>query len=285
MPIVWDDIHIFQTAVRTGGYGSAGRKLGVDRTTIGRRFARLETAIGQPLWELSASGSRPTSAGLAILRAAETMERAMVRLASDIAAPGVALAGPVRLAGTAGLANLMMPGLGPFLDQHPDVSIEIVSDSEAIAAVHKRMADIGIAIARGKPRDLAGEKVRRFQQRLYASKVGRPDREIGWSHATMLANPHGWARLNMPSCGAAVEVDGMEAMRNAVRAGLGRAWLWEALGEGDATIQSLPDALPPLATADIWIVRRADIAADPVVTALCAALTSLLDAYGSQQGS
>lgn len=281
MPVSWDDIHVFQTAVRTGGYSSAGRKLGMDRTTIGRRFARLEREIGQPLWEQSKAGYRPTSAGLAVLRAAEAMERAMVRLGSDLAAPGVALAGPVRLAGTAGLASLIMPGLASFLDGHPGVSVELVSGSEAIAAVHKRMADIGIAIARSKPRDLTGQKIRRFDQRLYVSRVGASDRRIGWSHATMLANPHGWARLNAPPDGAAVEVEGMDALRNAVRAGLGCAWLWDALGGGDTAVQALPDLAPPVAAADIWIVLRDDIAADPVVAALRDALIGLLQAYPS----
>lgn len=269
MTIEWDDVRVFQSAVRAGDYSTAARKLDMDRTTVGRRFARLERATGRSLWEQTSTGYRPTVAGRAVLRAAAAMERAMARLDHELAPDGDRIAGPVRIAGTAGLAGLLLPALTPFLERHPGVSIELVGARDAIAAVNQRQADIGFAVARAKPRDLDGCRVARFAQARYVRTAGNPARAIVWGHAMMLANPQPWARLNQSIDGRQeVEVDGLGAMHDAVRAGLGSAWLWSALGDRDPALERLADVAPAAAGADLWVVHRGDLAIEPAVAAL-----------------
>ncbi|MFD2499294.1 hypothetical protein ACFSTI_11230 [Rhizorhabdus histidinilytica] len=66
-----------------------------------------------------------------------------------------------------------------------------------------------------------------------------------WGHAMMLANPQPWARLNAKDeAGRCVEVDGIAALHDAVRAGLGRAWLWERLAARDPALERLPGTAP-----------------------------------------
>lgn len=279
MSIEWDDVRIFQTAVRAGDYSTAARKLGIDRTTVGRRFARLERAAGQSLWEQAASGYRPTQAGREVLRAATVMERAMARLEAAIGRPGGGLRGPVRIAGTAGIAALLLPGLADSLAQHPQLSIEVVGARDAIAAVHQRQADLGIAIARTKPRDLAGQRVGAFEQRLYVRRGRAADRRIAWGHAMMLANPQPWARLNAPDDDSAIEVDGLGAMHAAARAGAGRAWLWRALGDSDRELRALAERPPASAAAGLWIVHRSDIAVEPMVVLMRDAAAGALQRF------
>ena len=193
----------------------------------------------------------------------------MSRLSRDLGARAGAIAGPVRIAGTAGLGALLLPALGGFLERHPAVSVELVGARDAIAAVHQRQADIGFAIVRAKPRDLAGERIAGFVQRRYARAGTNGGRAIGWGHAMMLANPQPWARLNqLPAAGAGIEVDGIVALRDAVRAGLGEAWLWTALGDGDPALVARDDRAPAAATADLWIVHRNELAVEPAVAAL-----------------
>ena len=43
----WDDLRIFLSVSRTESLSGAGRRLGMDASTIGRRIARLERAVGQ----------------------------------------------------------------------------------------------------------------------------------------------------------------------------------------------------------------------------------------------
>lgn len=256
MTIEWDDVRIFQAAIRAGDYSSAARRLGINRTTIGRRFVRLERAVGADLWEQTSDGYRPTEAGRAVLRAAVAMERAMDRLADTLGhhrPPG----GPIRLAGTTGLAGLLLPELAAFHAAHPDIAVEITGARDAIQAVHQRQADIGIAIATAKPRDLAGERIGRLQQALYVRRGGDGRARVGWGHATRLANPQPWARLNAVSGAAlACEVDTLPAMIEAVRAGLGAAWLWTFIGEADPTLVRLDTPAPRGATAELWLLHR-----------------------------
>jgi DNA-binding transcriptional LysR family regulator len=283
MAIEWDDVRVFQSAVRAGDYSTAARKLDMDRTTVGRRFARLERATGRSLWEQASAGYRPTEAGRAALRAAAAMERAMARLDRDLAPAGDRIGGPIRVAGTAGLAALLLPAFGAFLDRHPAVSLEVVGARDAIAAIQQRQADVGLAIARTKPRDLAGERIGGFGQALFARRGGDPARAVVWGHAMMLANPQPWARLNAKDdAGRCVEVDGIAALHDAVRAGLGRAWLWERLAARDPALERLPGTAPAAAAADIWVVHRADLQVEPAVAALIEAMPGIL--AGSFEG-
>lgn len=264
MPIEWDDLRIFQNAVRTGDYSTAARRLGINRTTVGRRLARLEAAIGRSLWEQGMAGYRPTSVGQAVLRAASAMEHVMVELADELELGDNAISGVrVRLTGTADIAQLLLPKLaGKLEDGGP--SLELVGLREAMLAVSQRRADLGIAIARNKPRMLDGTRVGPFQQALYVRKGASDGPRIGYGHAMMLANPQAWAKLNA-SPTVAMEVDGLFAMVEAVRAGLGAAWLWTAIGDKMPELQRLDEEPPAAAAADIWVVHRADITIEPGV--------------------
>lgn len=280
MAIEWDDVRVFQSAVRAGDYSTAARKLDMDRTTVGRRFARLERATGRSLWEQTSTGYRPTEAGRAVLRAATAMERAMARLDVDLAPAGDRISGPIRVAGTAGLASLLLPAFAPFLDRHPAVSLEVTGARDAIAAIQQRQADVGFAIARTKPRDVGGDKVAPFVQAPYARRGATPGRDVAWGHAMMLANPQPWARLNtVDEAGRCVEVDSLAALQDAVRAGLGKAWLWDRLADDDAALERLPGTAPAAASADIWIVYRADLSVEPAVAALIEAAPEIVARY------
>jgi len=268
MAIEWDDLRIFQAAIRAGDFSSAARRLGINRTTIGRRFARLERAAGADLWEQMAGGYRPTPRGRAVLRAAAAMERAMERLTAELEG-GEAFGGPVRLAGTAGIAGLLLPDLARFRDAHPGIAIEITGARDAIAALHQRHADLGIAVATAKPRDLAGLHVGRITQRLYAAKGADASRRVGWGHAMRLANPQPWARLNgVEGPSLACEVDSLPAMIEAVRAGAGAAWLWSFCADGDPALARIDAPLPRGSAAELWLLHREVAVIDAPMRAL-----------------
>ena len=63
----WDDIRIFVAAARAGSLGGAAQRLGIDAATVGRRVARLESALKSTLVVRSASGLQLTPAGAQLL--------------------------------------------------------------------------------------------------------------------------------------------------------------------------------------------------------------------------
>ena len=59
----WDDLRVFLAAARAGSLAAAGQRLGIDTATVGRRIARLETALKSTLLTRSRAGLQLTAAG------------------------------------------------------------------------------------------------------------------------------------------------------------------------------------------------------------------------------
>ena len=52
----WDDLRVFLAAARSGSLTAAAQQLGIDPATVGRRNARLESALKSTLFIRSATG-------------------------------------------------------------------------------------------------------------------------------------------------------------------------------------------------------------------------------------
>src|SRR3546814_17166448 len=91
----WDDLRIFLALARKAKLPHAARATGVDATTISRRIARLEAALGVRLFELSPQGHVLTSHGSALLPAAETAERGALIGLNSITGSNAGLGGLV----------------------------------------------------------------------------------------------------------------------------------------------------------------------------------------------
>src|SRR3546814_15726889 len=72
----WDDIRVFLAVARTRKIAPAARALGIDATTIARRLARLERALGPELFELGAGERTLTAHGQALPHNAESIQSA-----------------------------------------------------------------------------------------------------------------------------------------------------------------------------------------------------------------
>ena len=62
-PMRWDDLRVFLEVARQGRLLAAGRRLGIDPATAGRRIAALEAALEARLFERSPQGYALTEAG------------------------------------------------------------------------------------------------------------------------------------------------------------------------------------------------------------------------------
>src|SRR5690348_10251910 len=80
----WDDLRYFLGAVRAGTLAGASRAMGVEHTTIGRRLASLERALGGAFVLRSPDGLKLTPLGERLLPLVEGVERA-VREVEDAA--------------------------------------------------------------------------------------------------------------------------------------------------------------------------------------------------------
>ena len=75
----WDDLRIFLAVARAESLSGAGRRLGMDASTIGRRIARLEGAVGAALFAKTPQGYALTAEGARLVAPAEAAEQSSAR--------------------------------------------------------------------------------------------------------------------------------------------------------------------------------------------------------------
>lgn len=100
----WSSLKDFLAVEAAGSLSGAARRLGVSQPTLTRRMAALERSLGSELFRRSPRGLELTEAGEAILRPARQMQQEAEAIELAAAGRDAALAGPVRITATEGLA-------------------------------------------------------------------------------------------------------------------------------------------------------------------------------------
>jgi DNA-binding transcriptional LysR family regulator len=163
----WDDLRIFLAAARGGSLAAAGQRLGIDTATVGRRIARLETALRSTLLVRSRAGVQLTAAGAHLLESGIEAEAAMER-AGRVALPDV-VAGTVRISAAEGFGTAVLaPALPALAAQRPGLRIELAAAS-AILSASRREVDIAIGLSPPDAPRLAVEPLTDYQLALYAA--------------------------------------------------------------------------------------------------------------------
>lgn len=163
----WDDLRVFLSAARAGSLTAAGRTLGVDTATVGRRIARLETRLRATLIVRSAGGIETTAAGARLLQAASEAEAAMRATFAD--AQRDSAGGTVRLSAAEGFGTaIIAPALPALRAQRPGLEIELAAHPRFLSPATR---EVDIAITLSPPQDarLQAEPLTDYQLALYAA--------------------------------------------------------------------------------------------------------------------
>ncbi|WP_313740405.1 LysR family transcriptional regulator [Pseudomonas sp.] len=166
----WDDLKFFLEVARTRKASSAAKRLGVDYTTVSRRIAALEQALGTLLFEKSrTSGFLLTLEGQRLLGYAESIESTLHMACEQVSGSGMALSGHVRIGCTEGFGSFFVtPQLSHFVDTYPAISVDILPLPHFIS-LSKREADIVIALERPEHGAYVCCKLCDYRLRLYAT--------------------------------------------------------------------------------------------------------------------
>ncbi|HJU30330.1 MAG TPA: LysR family transcriptional regulator, partial [Hyphomicrobiaceae bacterium] len=140
----WDDLRVLLAVARHGSLSGAARALGVNHSTVLRRVAALEAAIGTRLFDRLPGGYALTPAGddmhMVAARLEEEIAAAQRRLAGRDAQPS----GTVRVTTIDILALYVLPRhLTSFRAAYPGISIELVI-AETPFSLTRREADVAI---------------------------------------------------------------------------------------------------------------------------------------------
>ena len=165
----WDDLRVFLAVARTESLSGAGKTLKLDPATVGRRIARLESAIEARLFVKSPQGYTLTDQGTGLLSHAERAETAMLGAREVLSGPE-GLTGQIRIGAPDGCANYLLPQvLAVICDENPSLEVQIVA-LPRVFNLSKREADLAIAVSRPEAGRLTVQKLTDYQLHLAASR-------------------------------------------------------------------------------------------------------------------
>lgn len=165
----WSDLRYFLAVARSGKLTEAARRLEVEHSTVGRRVAALERALGARLFHKEPDGYKLTVDGEKLLPSAESMEAIALASQSHLAASHRSLSGTVRIGAPDGFgSHFLAPRLDSLASAHPDLEIQLIA-LPRMFNLTKREADIAIGLSRPKEKRLHSDKLTDYQLRMYAA--------------------------------------------------------------------------------------------------------------------
>jgi DNA-binding transcriptional LysR family regulator len=169
----------FVYVVETGSFSAAARRLNIGQPAVSKAIAQLEARLAVRLLLRSTRGLTPTEAGLAFFerakRAIEESDEA------DNAARGAAsgLSGNLRICAAVTFGRLhIVPHLGPFLDQNPELNIDLMLDDRNINLVEEGV-DLALRLGALSDSGLTARKIAECRRVVlgtpaYFAKHGEP---------------------------------------------------------------------------------------------------------------
>ncbi|WP_188065764.1 LysR family transcriptional regulator [Sphingobium sp. KCTC 72723] len=273
------DLQLFLAILREGNMVAAGRRAGIDHSTVARRLTALEQALDARLFERSPRGVTPTPAAFALQPHAERIESELLAASASVAARDSAVEGVVRLATTEMFGTyLVAPHVERLHLRHPALTLELATESRS-TSLSKREADIAVMLTMPPRGRLIARKLTDYRLGLYASRdyvaqhgapVDRGDlhRHRFISYIEELAGFPEMIALDqiLPGAAIAFRSSSGAAQQAAVAAGMGIGMLHVfAAGQDDRLVQLLPQDVE--VWRSYWIVMHADIQRLPRVRA------------------
>lgn len=150
----WDDLRVFLALFRHRTLSGAGAALSLDASTVSRRLAGLEEALGATLFDRTRDGVLPTAAAEQLLSAAEDAENAAFAVARIAEGLERSPEGTVRITAPPLLVDAFLaPAMPGFRKRFPALTLELLA-SASFADLTRREADIALRMSRPSTGDL-----------------------------------------------------------------------------------------------------------------------------------
>ncbi|WP_344706957.1 LysR family transcriptional regulator [Sphingomonas swuensis] len=287
----WNDWRAFLAVARSGSTLSAARAMRVSQTTVARRIACLEEALGLGLFERRSAGYALTAAGGALVARAEAVEAAALAAQAQARAAGRSLSGTVRITAEEIFSTaLLAPHLLELHETYPEVRIEI-DNTIGLRDLAAGEADIALRSSEKMEggglvgRRLVADNWTLYCSRSYAERHGVPGSIPGLRAHTLvgggggqLAREYGeWIEQAGLADRVTVEQGSATGLLSAVQTGLGIAVLPCVVAD------ALPDiirCLPPMAERrQMWLLTHERVRHQPAVRAVIDFLYERLSAH------
>ncbi len=243
-PLSIRQIEVFVALIEHESFTRAARSLDLSQSTVSGHIADLERRLGVRLVERERGGVRPTAAGDALLRPARDVLRADSSALMAVEELSGLLSGSLMVGGSTIPSSYLLPDLfARFHEGYPGVALRLMTgDSrEVLDAIINATIEVAIVGAPAS-RDLLSDRVDSDSLVLIMSPQHPLAGSRIWKHADLLEGPlvmrekgsgtrsatdAALAKLlgDDASLKVACEVGSTEAVKAAVRSGLGAAFV------------------------------------------------------------
>ena len=263
-----EDIQAFVAVADAGGLSPAAGRLGVSKSIVSRRLARLEKSLGATLLTRNTRGAALTEAG-ATFREHAARIAAEADAARDALSPTGSVRGRLRVALPLSFgATHFAPVLAQLAARYPELEIQ-ASFSDRLVDLVSEGFDAAIRLGMLDDSNLVARRIAPFGGKLVASpgylaKHGAPhDVDELLEHATINRINDEWPlmhdgeRITVHPRNTRFTADNGAALVPAVLAGLGIALMPNFLVnehlQSGALVEVMPDY--PMPEAGVYVVR------------------------------
>jgi DNA-binding transcriptional LysR family regulator len=165
------ELRAFAAIVERGSFARAADHLGMSASALSQTIRQLETRLRTRLLNRTTRSVAPTAAGARLYdRLLPTMQELDAAVTEAMAATGRA-AGTLRISAASLAVKLIVPRLGRFHAQHPDVVLDVVVDDSLTDIVAGRF-DAGIRVGQRLEKDMVAVRLTADRQ---MQAVASPD--------------------------------------------------------------------------------------------------------------
>lgn len=292
----WDKLRSFHAAAEAGSLTAAGERLGISQSAVSRQIAALEEQLGMSLFQRHARGLVLTDSGHTLFRSTAQMAAAAITAGSALRDQQETPQGQLIVTAPVAFGSTwLVPRLGSFVESYPDLQLDLRLDDREYDLL-KLEAECAIRLWAADKADLIQRKLASVATSLYAApayleKHGEPHtpdeldchRVIGYRHegAPFQMQAMNWARQlgrdDRPPREAALEVNNVFAMLQAVQAGLGIADVPDYMAAtAPELVRLMPEYTGP--SFDLYFIYPSDLRRSNRISAFRDFLTQEVEA-------
>ena len=294
------EMEAFATVVDQGGFTDAAKKMGISKSAVSKHISSLEARLGARLLNRTTRRVSATEIGLAYYDRARRVLSDAGEADALVASMQSAPAGLLRLSVATDFGvNHLSPILGDFLQQFPDITVNMVLNNRYVELISEGF-DMAIRMGDLEDSSLRARKLTETQMRMiaapsYFEKHGRPTRLDDLNshkllHYSNQASGNAW-KITAPSgeerqirSAGWLSVNDGQSLLNACIAGLGIAYLPSFLYANAMEQGQVVDVMPdlPVERTGIYAVYPPGRFTQPKVRAFIDFLVAHFNEKGGQ---
>jgi len=167
----WDDLRVVKAIGENAGLAAAAKALNLNHSTVSRRLAAVEEALGVALFDRRRSGYAPTAAGGEMIALGDRVEQDILDVARRVSGHVQGHAGELRVTTSdALLLDFLTPIIAEFRASNPEICIEMIVKNRALNLA-RGDSDIAFRATTAPPENLFGRKVATIAWAVYGRRI------------------------------------------------------------------------------------------------------------------